>query len=52
MQRIDVRAVMNLKACRDKLTKQQYRTLKGQILASDGDGALKGLRRILGREIR
>lgn len=45
--RFDVRAAMNLKACRDRLTKQQYRTLKGQILAGDGEGAMKGLRRLL-----
>lgn len=47
MQRFDVRAAMNLKACKDRLTKQQYRTLKGQILAGDSDGAMKGLRRLL-----
>lgn len=47
MQRFDVRAAMNLKACRDRLTKQQYRTLKGQILAGDSDGAMKGLRKLL-----
>ena len=38
---------MNLKACRDRLTKQQYKTLKGQILAGDSDGAMKGLRKLL-----
>lgn len=47
MQRFDVRAAMNLKACRDRLTKQQYKTLKGQILAGDSEGAMKGLRRLL-----
>lgn len=47
MQRFDVRAAMNLKACRDRLTKQQYKTLKGQILAGDGDGAMRGLRKLL-----
>lgn len=47
MQRIDFRAMMNLKACRDKLTRQQYRTLKGQILAGEGDAAMKGLRRLM-----
>lgn len=41
---------MNLKACRDRLTKQQYRTLKGQILAGDSDGAMKGLRKVLMRK--
>lgn len=43
---------MNLKACRDRLTKQQYRTLKGQILAGDADGAMKGLRKVLMRDGR
>ena len=47
MQRFDVRAAMNLRACRDRLTKQQYKTLKGQILAGDSEGAMKGLRRLL-----
>ena len=50
MKRINVRAVIQLKACRDRLTKQQYKTLKGQILAGDGDGAMKGLRKILTRQ--
>ncbi len=30
-----------------RLTRQQYKTLKGQILAGDPDGAIKGLKRIL-----
>ena len=47
MQRFDVRAAMNLKACKDRLTRQQYKPLKGQILAGDADGAMKGLRRLL-----
>ena len=40
-------ALIQLKACKDKLTRQQFSTLKGQILAGDIDGALKGLRKIL-----
>ncbi len=52
MQRFDVRAAMNLKACRDRLTKQQYKTLKGQILAGDGDGAMRGLRKLLMKDGR
>lgn len=47
MQKIDVKALMHVRACRDRLTEQEYRTLRGQILAGDGDGALKGLRRLL-----
>ena len=30
-----------------RLSRQQYKTLKGQILAGDPDGALKGLQRLL-----
>lgn len=52
MQKFDVRAAMNLKACRERLTKQQYKTLKGQILAGDGDGAMKGLRKLLKQNAR
>ena len=38
-----------IKAHKNKLTRQQLRTLKGQCKAGDIDGALKGLNRILGR---
>lgn len=47
--RPDFKALMTIKACRDKITKQQFKTLRGQVLAGDGDGALKGLRKILER---
>lgn len=43
---------MNLKACKSRLTRQQYSTLKGQILAGDSDGAMKGLRKLLMRNGR
>lgn len=49
MQRIDTKALIQLKAARDRLTAQQYRTLRGQVLVGDGDGALRGLRKILMR---
>lgn len=52
LQRFDFKAAMHLKACRDKLTRQQYKTLKGQILAGDGDAAMKGLRKLLSRQER
>ncbi len=52
MERFDVRAAMNLKACRDRLTRQQYKTLKGQILAGDSDGAMRGLRKLLMKNAR
>lgn len=44
---IDQKALTYIKYCRDRLTPQQYRTLRGQVLAGDGDGALRGLRKIL-----
>lgn len=47
MQKSMARAVMTIKACRSMLTRQQYKTVKGQALAGDIDGALRGLRRLL-----
>lgn len=38
-----------LKANRDKLTQQQYRTLRGQCIAGDIDGAIKGFYKIMKR---
>ena len=38
-----------LKNCGPYLTKQQYRTIKGQALAGDIDGAQKGLNSLLRR---
>lgn len=52
MQRIDVNALIQVKACRPQLTAQQYRTLRGQILAGNADGALRGLRKILSRKVK
>lgn len=39
-------ALRQLKQCRHLLTAQQYKTLKGQILAGNTDGALRGLQKI------
>lgn len=36
-----------LKDSRKYLTKQQYRTIKGQMIAGDVEGARKGLYRLL-----
>lgn len=36
-----------LKDSRKHLTNQQYRTIKGQLIAGDVDGARKGLNRLL-----
>ena len=46
---IDSQALIRLKAKRDKLTPQQYKTLRGQVLAGDADGAMRGLKTILRR---
>ena len=50
LKQADVQALIQLKACRDRLTARQYKTIKGQILAGDGDGALRGLRKVLMRQ--
>lgn len=47
MQKIDVKALMQIKGAQGRLTSQQYKTLRGQVLAGDVDGAMKGLREIL-----
>lgn len=47
MKNIDVKAMIQIKACRGRLTYQQYKTLRGQVLAGDSEGAMKGLRRLL-----
>ena len=42
-------AIKRLKAHPARLTRQQYSTLKGQVLAGDSDGAMRGLDKILRR---
>lgn len=49
MQKINAAALIRVKAARPHLTAFQYRTLKGQVLAGDDAGALKGLEKILKR---
>ena len=49
MKEVDVNAVCRLKAYRRVLTHQQYQTLKGQILAGNHAGAMRGLNNILQR---
>ena len=43
-------ALSRLKAYRTKLTTQQYKTLRGQVLAGDADGAMRGLDKLLARK--
>lgn len=47
LKQIDHRALIHLKGAKHRLTAQQYRTLKGQVLAGDAEGAMKGLQKIL-----
>lgn len=49
MTSVDI-AIKRIKSYRDRLTKQQVRTLCGQAKAGDTDAALKGLKTILERE--
>ena len=48
-KQINQMAMKKLKKCRDRLTPQQYRTIKGQILSGSPIGAMKGLQKILER---
>lgn len=50
LKTINPAALITLKAHRANLTAQQYQTLRGQVLAGDDVGALKGLNRILSRK--
>ena len=47
MREINVGALIRLKGARPHLSTQQYRTLRGQVLAGDPDGAMRGLRKLL-----
>lgn len=47
MNQNEATAYIRLKACRHRLTTQQYKTLRGQILSGDAEGAMKGLRKLL-----
>lgn len=45
--KVDTAALHRLGASKNQLTRQQLKTLRGQILAGDPGGAMKGLERIL-----
>jgi hypothetical protein len=47
MQEVNVGALIRLKKAKHKLTRQQYKTLQGQVFAGDPDAAMKGLRKLL-----
>lgn len=47
----DIRAAMTmLKSQTKRLTKQQYKTIKGQILNGEIEEAMKGLDKVVGRK--
>ena len=43
---IDNKALGRLLAAKKLLSRQQYKTLKGQILAGDAEGAMRGLEKL------
>ena len=43
---VDNKALGRLLATKRMLTRQQYKTLRGQILAGDADGAMRGLAKL------
>ncbi len=47
MKEVNVGAMIRLKHARHLLSYRQYYTLRGQVLAGDAEGAMKGLRKIL-----
>lgn len=49
MGREQKEALVTLLSCRNDVSRQQFRTLKGQIIAGDAEGARKGLDKILKR---
>ena len=44
---VDNRALGTLLSYKPQLSRQQFKTLKGQILAGDAEGALRGLKKLL-----
>ena len=44
---VDNKALGKLLAAKRFLSRQQYKTIKGQILAGDTDGAMRGLEKII-----
>lgn len=44
---LDTGALLILRNVKPWLTKQQYKTIRGQILSGDADAAMRGLRNVL-----
>ena len=49
---IDNKALGRLLAAKKLLTRQQYKTLKGQILAGNAAGAMRGLTKLTSGEVK
>ena len=49
---VDNYALGRLLAAKQMLTRQQYKTLKGQILAGNAHGAMRGLAKLTSREVK
>lgn len=47
MKEVNVGALIRIKHAQHLLTLHQYKTLRGQVLAGDPDGAMRGLRKLL-----
>ncbi len=47
MDAVDTRALGTLRNAKPQLTRQQFLTLRGQILAGEPEGAMRGLQKIL-----
>ena len=47
MNVVDQQALKAIKQARPMLTEQQYRTLRGSVLAGEAEGAMKGMRKII-----
>jgi hypothetical protein len=49
---INQRALIALNRARNRLTPQQFKTIRGQVLAGHTDGAMRGLQKVLKTEKR
>lgn len=49
MKEVNAGALIRLKNARHLLTDHQYKNLRGQVLAGDPEGAMRGLRNVLQR---
>ena len=52
IEMVDNKALGRLLAAKPMLTRQQYKTLKGQILAGNSEGAMRGLAKLTSREVK